>query len=283
MWRLRSAIDALKGAINEHSEAIRGTQAANRNPPTTVQTVNAVVSFDDETKRDTKTESNRQYRVQNSIRRAAWCAFGAAFIYAGIAAYQTHLTRKQMRDNTESFKTDERAWIELEPIKPVLLTQDPKFGATFTCNFYPKNVGKTVAKDIAVKAVDEMANEQFEDDAEGMRIAQDKLLPAQLKDAATNKLLFFNPVPKVLAPNTASPTPFRLTCQEPQTFHSGHQMRHYLVGRIDYCDQFRVNHWMKFCFYVVNGRGDIWACHEGNDEDKNSEDETRQTSCGKPN
>jgi hypothetical protein len=28
---------------------------------------------------------------------------------------------------------------------------------------------------------------------------------------------------------------------------------------------------MKFCFIVVNSRGELWNCHEGNDEDRNPE------------
>jgi hypothetical protein len=45
----------------------------------------------------------------------------------------------------------------------------------------------------------------------------------------------------------------------------------YLIGRIDYADDFGVKHWIKFCFYVGEANGELWNCHEGNDEDRSPE------------
>jgi hypothetical protein len=77
-------------------------------------------------------------------------------------------------------------------------------------------------------------------------------------------------VPKTLAPGMVSSVPFPLNGQEPQVFPNG-DIVSYLIGRIDYVDEFKVPHWMKFCFYVGNARGEIWNCQEGNDEDNNPE------------
>lgn len=176
---------------------------------------------------------------------------------------------KTYKSTIESFRMDERAWVELEPIKPTLLTPASNgFPASFTCDIYPKNAGKTVARDIAVKAWDFAASDGFADNAEMVRNTQDRLL---LNESQNPTIKNGNPVPKALAPNSTSPVPFRLTCQSPKVLASGHQWMDYLIGRVDYCDQFQIKHWLKFCFYVVNARGEIWACEHGNDEDRNDE------------
>ena len=59
-----------------------------------------VVAYDEETIRNSKAEADRQYRTQNSLKKAAWCAFIAAILYAGIAAWQTY----EMRRSTEAAK-----------------------------------------------------------------------------------------------------------------------------------------------------------------------------------
>jgi hypothetical protein len=195
---------------------------------------------------------------------------------------QLEAARDTFTQTGQVFKIDERAWIELETIKPQLLAPaDRTFPASFTCDLYPKNVGKTVARDIVVKAQDFGAAEDFGSNAEELRNTQDKMLLNEFKEMGTGKPVVVpaNPVPRTLAPNSVSPVPFRMTCEAPQVFASGHEFNHWLVGRIDYCDQFQIQHWLKFCFYVVNARGEIWACKEGNDEDRNSEEPTPQTTC----
>ena len=46
---------------------------------------------------------------------------------------------------------DERAWIEIEPIKPVVIAPLP-LGKVFSYSIYPKNVGRTAARNIVVRA-----------------------------------------------------------------------------------------------------------------------------------
>jgi hypothetical protein len=170
-----------------------------------------------------------------------------------------------LAQSIESFRIDERAWVEIEPIKPTFLVgpiMGPDSGATFTCDIYLKNLGKTVASEISVRAADMMSIDGFDNNRDVIRRTQDNI-PATIPNGR---------VPRVLAPNAVAPAPFRLTCQAPQVFgKSGHEGIHYLIGRVDYCDQFRVKHSMRFCSFVVNDRGEIWSCQEGNDEDRNSE------------
>jgi hypothetical protein len=199
---------------------------------------------------------------------------------------QSRTATQSLQQSTEAFRMDERAWIELEPIKPALIFKGNALIPTaFVCNVVPKNVGKTVARDITIKADPVMAVDGWDENPEIMRKTQDEELLNKFKWSGTNNPVIVpaNPMPKVLAPNSVSPVPFTLTCQAPETLKGGHQWINYLVGRLDYCDQFHVKHWLKFCFYVADSRGEIGACKQGNDEDRNEETETAQTSCGKPN
>jgi hypothetical protein len=195
-----------------------------------------------------------------------------AGIGADAAQRSADIAKQTLQDSIESFRIDERAWVELEPIKPTLLapanTNQPTF---FSCSIYPKNVGKTVATNVVVKAVSLGRGGEF--NPSEMRMTQDKFLLDKFKESGTSKhvLVPANPVPKVLAPNTTANAPFIVDCQAIKTFPTGGSWYTFVVGRIDYCDQFNVRHWRKFCFFVASSRGDVWNCKEGNDEDSNPE------------
>jgi hypothetical protein len=45
----------------------------------------------------------------------------------------------------------------------------------------------------------------------------------------------------------------------------------FIIERIDYTDDFRVKHWVTFCFFISDGKGNLQYCQEGNDEDRNPE------------
>jgi len=107
--------------------------------------------------------------------------------------------KNAVEQNINAFRIDERAWVTIEPIRPVQLTpEDAKFPAAFTCDIYPKNVGKTVATDLVVKAESSSSGEELGRNAEWMSNMQEKYLLGQFKQAGTNKpvIVASNPVPK---------------------------------------------------------------------------------------
>jgi hypothetical protein len=182
---------------------------------------------------------------------------------ANAARSAAEVARSTLAKSIEQFRIDERAWIEIEHIKPILfMPRDNKFGAKFVYELYPKNVGKTVARDIILRAAYPASGFSLGDDAAQIGRAQESLLHEYFGDN--------NRMPKVLAPGTNSAVPFRANGQEPIIFNKG-AWYSFLIGRIDYTDAFLTKHWMKFCFIVVNSRGELWNCHEGNDEDRNPE------------
>jgi hypothetical protein len=282
-----------KDALHECAESIRQAEERKRNqklPSNHSTEVRAVVSFSDETVRDAKTQASCEHATQESIKNATWTAVVAASIYALISLLiwcqmvkQSRIASDTLRQSIESFRIDERAWIELEPIKTTPHSpRTEKIGASFEYPIYIRNGGKTVACDVQFRATrnGSQSSISMSRDAHALQWEQDQLLLGKVPSAVD--IPIENPIPKVLAPNTTSPVAIVLHGQEPQIFPKD-EIVSYLIGRIDYCDEFKVKHWLKFCFFVVNARGEIWACQEGNDEDKNFESPTPDTSCEKPN
>ncbi len=211
-------------------------------------------------------------------------------VIAGASIYSAWVFQGQLTEARKSFRIDERAWVELEPITATPISPpDDKFPAGFSCSIYPKNVGKTVATDISVRAVPALRTGEFTQEEmkslHGTFSAKKysvNIGPEKTTESVSDRFPS-NPVPKVLAPNTVSNAPFRVSCQGTMDYSTGGHAFTFVVGRIDYCDAFSVRHWKTFCFYVANAKGDVWNCQEGNEEDRNSEEQTSETSCGKPN
>jgi hypothetical protein len=111
-------IGEIKRTIQKQSQAKHIREERKRNEQFPADRVCAIISFDDETVRSTKAEADRQYRTQNSIKKAAWSAFAAASIYALIAAVQSCQMYRQskvaseaLRQSTESFIISQKAYV----------------------------------------------------------------------------------------------------------------------------------------------------------------------------
>jgi len=156
--KIREQLEELRQTINESEES----HAKDRDiKPFWVDQVLAEYQ---EPVRDKQVESNRQYRVQNSLRWATWLAFIAAGFYGYMAVRQwremisarhqaqegiTHATKaagEAKRANDEAgarFREEERPYM--------VITQHPAFSRTLAANqiisvdVHFKNVGKTPA------------------------------------------------------------------------------------------------------------------------------------------
>lgn len=95
-----------------------------------------------------------RHRLRLSADKPKWTDVITAFLTVLIAAaaivsawlFQGQLTeaRKTTRISLESFRVDQRAWIEIQPSVPTLKSPaSGGLGALFTYNIFPKNVGKT--------------------------------------------------------------------------------------------------------------------------------------------
>jgi len=147
---LRHAVNELYAAIKQHSEATYAAEQSERNKPTAAQTVQAVVSFYHETKRNTETENKKQRGIQSSIRFAAWFAFGAAIIYATIAVFQwceMHKTTLQVTRQIDDFENAQRAVLTM---KTYAVTGPIEVGKPLQLQCTIWNTGTTAARDISI-------------------------------------------------------------------------------------------------------------------------------------
>jgi hypothetical protein len=187
-------------------------------------------------------------------------AFLAAVVYARI-------TYHMQQDNLHAFRIDERAWVGIDPFKPILkVPETDKNSALFTYELYPRNTGKTAAREVEIRALRDspVSSVSSGDDHPGMDRMQDGLLLNKFKNSAD--IPFLRSAPHTLAPGQVAPFPLIVSGQSPR-----HGFGSFLVGRIDYADEFGIKHWVKFCFFVSNYRGELEYCKYGNDQDNNPE------------
>ena len=174
----------------------------------------------------------------------------------------------QAQDSERSFRTDERAWIEIGKIETSIHPPDPPFGITFKYNIFLKNYGKTVATDVRVHIDNIDADTSFGDNQRAIRMSQDQLF----KISGTNKRITEpnNPGPQTIAPQELTTIPIFSGGQEPKKW--GNSFRYtFVLGRIDYNDAFGKSHWMRFCYMAMNSKGELGHCTYGNEEDSNPE------------
>jgi hypothetical protein len=298
LLRLRAVLDNLR-ALREEIQSIRENQQASNDARSTqpIQPFRVDITHPrqlDLARQEYYTPENRE---RNSFWRTVepWLAWGGLLAVAALAVL-TLLTLREIRKQTpkiiesadaaksaaqvaaaallasvEQFRTDERARIELEPFKAVLLTPaSVGFPALFTYTIYPKNTGKTVAYGITVSGTREapLSTLGLGDNPSYISRYQDRFLLGKLKNGPPETILFRR-IPKALGPNVVSPVPFDMAGQAPTN-----GLYSFLIGRIDYADAFNIEHWVKFCFFISDPRGSIENCMYGNDEDRNPEVES---------
>jgi hypothetical protein len=140
---IRTRIEELRDAINEHSKATHAAEERKRNEDSSRKPIYTVVAYDQQTIRDTQTENDRQYAVQNSICYATWFAFGAAFIYATISLLIWSQMRKQTVTIAKQFDQGMRPWVKAE-LTPGPITFD-EMGAKISVTIKLTNVGHSPA------------------------------------------------------------------------------------------------------------------------------------------
>lgn len=265
-----------------HSEERKGDKQLPLDKPIEVR---AVVSFSDETVRNAEAQAQRQHATQESIKNATWTATVAVAVYAlitlgvwGQMIKQNRIASAVLRQSTETFRIDERAWLELEPFKSErveissALKQAIPDAKGSGQQVFIKNYGRTIARSITTRMSLVTADGSFGDDPPRIRDVQDALRLGKNTSSDKNKWVLIYPqlTPASIAPGVTTNTPIHLGGIEPYTTIDGKTMFNYNVGRIDYIDAFGVAHWKTFCFSIAKN-ATVAACNSGNDEDGNPE------------
>ena len=153
LLRIRAWCRKIQHEIEQAPKSDHTTREGKRNRYSPIDTVRAVISFDNETIRSTQAESEGDRKVQKQIRNAAWAAFAAATIYAFISLLMWRQMIKQngiatvaLKQSTASLQIDERAWVG---ISGFTLRTPETVGSPFIAEIWTSNSGKTPAIPIA--------------------------------------------------------------------------------------------------------------------------------------
>lgn len=111
MRRLLEAVKDIKQGLRRQAEALRAENQNQEKKGNIPPEIKAEIRFDRQTLEETKTEQNRTFQVQNSLRWATWLAFAAAAIYAGVATWQGNEMRKATVASSSAAETAKQALV----------------------------------------------------------------------------------------------------------------------------------------------------------------------------
>lgn len=240
---LRDGLHAIKEAIDKQERTNRDSQktaeaqwrevpgiitAAVR--PAQHEIANAQANYD-----QTYRQQERAIGVQRRLVLATWCAFAAAFIYAGIAAWQLCTSQQQLRVMRGQGRLDERAWIFVRNIAP----KEP-------CSWRAidfVNSGHTPALGFTIRA--------------GFAPVPKGQPPDRSEQVLTGN--------GIIAPGGTYSS-----CIGDKSIDRDDWTKNdlFVHGRLDYKDVFGIDHWTLFC-YKRSENGTFVPYETGNDMDYN--------------
>jgi hypothetical protein len=249
---LPKLVKAIQDNLAQNTESIRASDKR-REQEQSVQPLwlDPVLAKHDESERNRTTSDDRQYRVQNWIRWAAWSTFLAASVYAGITAYYASITRHQLKEMQTQTRiqrnaaiNQERAWIGLdETLKIDVLEIMPRLKVE--SHYSIKNFGHGPALKV-------MPSGWFWSDP--------KTLGNLAKSACDGAVAFATgTVPHT--PDVTMPGPMGYTLfpdqshtetigspNDPWQGDGEPNLKHFwFIGCVAYLDQFKIIHWTRFC------------------------------------
>lgn len=167
--------------------------------------------------------------------------------------FQKQLTEARRSTNAaiRNFMLDERAWI-LPDIK--ISEYKDVSGKYINYTVGVKNIGKTVGRDV-VMTVDAVSADQFD-----IKTIPSYQQPAPVAGGGT--LLI-----PIIAPNSSAVETVDYPIHEGQ-IKASMTKRDYILGRIDYKDEFKDPHWLTYCFIVRMDLPQLNGCGMGGSGNK---------------
>jgi hypothetical protein len=149
--RLLESVKDIKHAVRKQAKAAEEANKRTIEKTDAPLPVKAEVSFDEQTRLDDNTKQDKNFKVQNSLRRATWATFWGAMFYATMAACQIYETRRatnvtqQVADTAvKQLDVAERPWVKMTISAGGPVTSD-QYGLTATINIGTENSGKSPA------------------------------------------------------------------------------------------------------------------------------------------
>jgi hypothetical protein len=222
------------------------------------------------------------HKDREKSKAADWAMVGLTALGLIAAVASAIFLYMQLRDAQDNFRIDERAWVELEPIN--VIHRDGRK----VYEFFPKNVGKTVAHDVRMKLVHfpayaykiqnseiDCIHRVLEQTASSRPDTMGEMREMLDKTGGMPSCNWFvrgvyqgapdtenQRIPSVIADNEKVITPSVVYIVEPLP----DRQAPVFVGRIDYVDSFGIPHWKKFCIYEE--LDEFLSCKTGNEEDQ---------------
>lgn len=198
--------------------------------------------------------------------------FLATASYAVVSLLMWCAMQTANQQQLTAFRTDERAWIGIEPLKAKLKSPaTDKFTALYTYDMYLRNGGKTAARCVEVRFPrgGDLSSIDFINHKDWIANVQDRFLLGKFK--GSEGIPIVRSAPQTISPGQTTPVPIDFYGQAPKVYPSGGEFISFFIGRIDYIDDFSVPHWVKFCMFVESADGSLGYCKYGNEEDGNPE------------
>jgi hypothetical protein len=230
------------------------------------------VNSHEDVKRDQKANENRQYRVQNSLKRATWCAFIAASVYAAIAGFQscemrqateatkeaadaakqnastaaaqTELANKSLQATIDNFHLEQRAWVG-----PLVINAEMVIGKPLIVAAKFKNTGRTPAINVIPAGFLQPVTEGYAPDF-------------TMKTTGPQTRTVMPPDGTIILERNGT----RGGVMTPAIFdalESG-KLKIYIFGKIAYEDVFNCGHWTQYCFVFKPDTKSFLECNTHN-------------------
>jgi len=175
--------------LEQHARAICTTQERDEQQRN-VQPIwlEPAISKYQESIADKQANDERQYRVQNSIRLAAWGAFIAATFYGGVSVLQWQTARESVKLISNQFQLDRRPLVSVDvedlhamDLTGKDLTDHPVIGQLIAVNVHFTNIGKSAATDLVLhkhllfgKNASEVKQEPLDERGIGANVDEEK-------------------------------------------------------------------------------------------------------------
>jgi hypothetical protein len=154
--RLLESVKDIKDLVRKQAKA--ADEQSKRQQERNQSEVKAEIRFDEQTLRDANAKDDRNFQIQRSLRNATRWAFVAAFIYAGIAAFQFHQMKKATKftgdvavTSAKQLDLAERPWVKLA----ITVSGPLKFdghGLSSVIRIVPQNSGNSPAVFVIIKS-----------------------------------------------------------------------------------------------------------------------------------
>jgi hypothetical protein len=149
-WCFRLVGMNLFVSCDRHSDTDESDRESRVDRPGVLRATNSAITHHEEGKGEAQAKSDRHYRLQDSTRRAAWSAFGAAAIYAVISVFMWCEMRRTNLIATDTLHFAYRPQVVMDSMTGVGIDKDGANSGRYRIAWEATNYGTVTARNIEV-------------------------------------------------------------------------------------------------------------------------------------